>query len=225
MLKITEGKFALGALVLFAAWLLIVLPLLHLPHETGVHGEILGIKYGEWLLFAATMGLWFATWQLVKGADRTAERQLRAYISVEPGDVFWQNGKRKVRFEFRPVLINNGTTPAKEVTVVSNIWITAPNIATNFNYNLVRVSNPLASVVSIGSQKSKFHSAVFFRKVTLAEAKALLKGAATFHIFGKVEYMDIFDKKRTTNFSFLIFIGRRHESNIWHSTENHNDSD
>lgn len=34
------------------------------------------------ILGAATMGLWIATRRLVKGADRTAERQLRAYVGM-----------------------------------------------------------------------------------------------------------------------------------------------
>ena len=39
---------------------------------------ILGVKPGEWLIAIATGMLWAPTTQLVKGADRTAERQLRA---------------------------------------------------------------------------------------------------------------------------------------------------
>jgi hypothetical protein len=209
----------------FAAWLFVGLPLLYLPNEDHVHGEILGVKYGEWLLFAATLGLWFATWQLVKGTDRTAERQLRAYVSVEPGDGFRQSIKRKSLFEFRPIIVNNGSTPAKDVTVNSNVGITAPNIPANFDYGLARRPNPLASVTTIGSQRNKFHSAIFFRNVTLAEARALLKGHLAFHVYGSVEYTDIFDRKRVSNFSFLIFVGQRRSTNIWHSTDRHNNSD
>jgi hypothetical protein len=83
MPKTSDGKIALVALIALAGWLLIGLPFLYLPSEKHVHGEILGVKYGEWLLFAATMGLWWATWRLVKSAEKTAERQLGAYIGIE----------------------------------------------------------------------------------------------------------------------------------------------
>jgi uncharacterized membrane protein len=61
---------AIVALVALAAWLLIGLPILYLPTEGHVHGEILGVKYGEWLLFLATVVLAWTTWLLVKGMFR-----------------------------------------------------------------------------------------------------------------------------------------------------------
>jgi hypothetical protein len=88
MTKISDCKVALFALIFFAGWLFIGLPLLYLPSQDHVHGEILGVKYGEWLLFLATAGLASATWQLVTGAEKTAERQLRAYVLVEKATVF-----------------------------------------------------------------------------------------------------------------------------------------
>jgi hypothetical protein len=45
MPKMSEGKIAIGALIALAAWLLIGLPLLYLPSEGHVHGEILDVKY------------------------------------------------------------------------------------------------------------------------------------------------------------------------------------
>ena len=82
MPKTADGRIALVALVMFAAWFLIGLPLLYLPSQDHVRGEMLGVKYGEWLLFLATMGLWWATWRLVKSSEKTAERQLRAYVNI-----------------------------------------------------------------------------------------------------------------------------------------------
>jgi hypothetical protein len=82
--KTVDEKIALVALIAFAVWLFVVLPLLYLPSQVHVHGEILEVKYGEWLLFLATMALFWATWRLVKGAEKTAERQLRAYVFVQP---------------------------------------------------------------------------------------------------------------------------------------------
>jgi hypothetical protein len=89
----------------------------------------LGIKPGEWLLSIITLMLWGATVGLVRGADKTAEKQLRAYVSVESGVMFRQ--KKGLRFEFRPNVINNGLTPAKDVRIVSNLGVVSPVIPEN----------------------------------------------------------------------------------------------
>jgi hypothetical protein len=114
MPKTTDGKIALVALIALAAWLLIGLPLLYLPIEGHVHGEILGVKYGEWLLFAATMGLWWATWRLVRSAEKTAERQLGAYIGIEWCRVATNDGG--TTFEVEIQIKNAGQTPAYAVS-------------------------------------------------------------------------------------------------------------
>jgi hypothetical protein len=55
--------------------------------------SILGIKPGEWLIGIVTWMLWYATGRLVTGADRTAERQLRAYVYK---DHFQANSNRSL---------------------------------------------------------------------------------------------------------------------------------
>src|SRR5215207_3972459 len=52
--------------------------------------------------------LWVATRSLVRGAEDTAARQLRAYVVVEPGAIF----------EIQPIIVNAGQTPAYEVVVI-----------------------------------------------------------------------------------------------------------
>jgi hypothetical protein len=222
MPKMSEGKIAIGALIALAAWLLIGLPLLYLPSEGHVHGEILDVKYGEWLLFAATMGLWWATWRLVKGADETSERQLRAYVSVEAGAMFRQSKRKRLKFEFRPIIVNNGTTPAKDVRVVSFIRNVPPAIPDNFDY---RLSHITGSVTTIGPRQSRFHSVVASRNLTIAELREIQGGTNVFHAYGTVIYTDIFGISRTTNFSFIIFPGKSSQAAVWHYTAKNNDAD
>jgi hypothetical protein len=73
-----DVSFALWALSLFAAWLFVGLPALYSP----THEGFLGVKLGEWLMIGATLALYIATRQLVIGAEKTAERQLRAYVKL-----------------------------------------------------------------------------------------------------------------------------------------------
>ena len=100
MPKTADGRIILVALGAFAAWLFVGLPLLYLPPQDHVRGEILGVKYGEWLLFLATMGLWWATLHLaVEGKlasektiaemRRIGEAQVRAYVDISSSEIFF----------------------------------------------------------------------------------------------------------------------------------------
>ena len=77
---------------------------------------ILGIKPGEWLLVVVTWMLWAATSRLVKGADRTAGRQLRAYIYVEKTN-FRSLVPQGWEITYR--IKNFGQTPAHNVRLFS----------------------------------------------------------------------------------------------------------
>jgi hypothetical protein len=78
--------------------------------------SILGIKPGEWLIGIVTWMLWYATGRLVTGADRTAERQLRAYVYIER-TTFKRTatGVWEIIFQIK----NFGQTPAHHVRVIS----------------------------------------------------------------------------------------------------------
>ena len=70
-------------------------------------------------LFFATYALWLATRNLVRGADKTAERQLRPYVSLKPfqhsNDYNETSGKIR-NWYFRCVWHNLGQTPTKYMT-------------------------------------------------------------------------------------------------------------
>jgi hypothetical protein len=218
--KTSDGKIAIIALIAFAAWLFVGLPLLYLPSQDHVPGELLGVKYGEWLLFLATAWLAGATWRLVKGADNTAERQLRAYVSVESG----ANGRQRkgYKFDFRPVLTNNGVTPAEDVQILSNVGLAPPIIPENFDYSLRVAANP--SVTTIGPRQGRVHAAIFHRPLSVAELRKIVKGEMGFHVYGTVSYRDIFKNQRRTNFSFVILVPKKSQSSYWHYTERNNDA-
>jgi hypothetical protein len=78
--------------------------------ENASEVSILGVKPGEWLLSIVTLMLWGATVGLVRSADRTAERQLRAYFDLRSAVVEdFEVGKMpKVILSFK----NVGQTPA-----------------------------------------------------------------------------------------------------------------
>jgi len=108
-----------ATIVALAVTLIAVLlphPVSELTSHSNSELTIVGVKPGEWLVGIVTWMLWAATSRLVKGADRTAERQLRAYVYLEKtkfnfaGPDRWQISYRNKNF---------GQTPAHHVRLIS----------------------------------------------------------------------------------------------------------
>lgn len=216
--------FALGA-----AWLLVFA---YMVGQADQHNRpltthiteitFLGLKLSEMLLVFVTGLLWISTRDLVVANETTAKRQLRAYLSVEAGIYFRQN--KRLRFEFRPNLINTGQTPAKRVRIVSNMNLASPQIPSNFIFTLTPSAVVPTSEGSIGRDKSLFHAAVFPRRLTRQELREVFLGRKIFHFWGQVTYLDVFDDPQFTNFSFIIFVANKRSIPVWHNTERHNDA-
>jgi len=65
------------------------------------------------VLAVATIFLWWATRRLVRGAEQTAERQLRAYVSLPTVEI--QNFGAGRQLEIVISVLNSGQTPAYRV--------------------------------------------------------------------------------------------------------------
>jgi hypothetical protein len=179
------------------------------------------------VLAVSTIGLWLATNKLWEAGERqlkhlgeTAAMELRAYVSVENGANTLQF--KATRFEFRPVVVNNGTTPAGNVTIASNLGLVSPIIPTNFDYELSKPTD--GSVATLAAHKDKFHQVVFHRKATRAELRLIKKGELIFHLYGTVFYSDIFNIERRTNFSFRIMVFGKRAAPFWGATERNNNT-
>jgi hypothetical protein len=202
MLKTTDGRIALVALIAFAAWLFIGLPLLYLPSQDHVHGEVFDVKYGEWMLFLATMGLWWATWRLVKSAETTAERQLRAYVfpdSVAMWDGTTLTPPQPARANVPGIVLtwkNTGQTPAGNV--VSWAQIAVIDSADEDTLIVPPLQNIFANHLGAGVVNNK--SLWFSRALTPSEIADVAAGAKGVYIYGRIEYSDIFKRDRFSNF-------------------------
>jgi hypothetical protein len=194
MPKISDCRIALVALIFFAAWLFVVLPLLYLPSQDYVHGEILGVKYGEWLLFAATVGLWSATWWLVKSAEKTAERQLGAYIGIEWCKVISNDWGST--FEVEVQIKNAGQTPAFDVThrIAAGLRVLHGE-PLDFTMPERRPSKlPLAPGIT------------FILRTPIAiggpSGVGTIGFGRTIFVWGRIDYEDVFDKPQRLEFRF-----------------------
>jgi hypothetical protein len=190
----TEDRIALAALIVFVAWSFVALPLIYLPGGVHLPTEILGIKLGEWLLSAATFGLWYATWRLVKGAETTAERQLGAYIGVEWCRVATEDGG--ITFAVELQIKNAGQTPAYDVShrIAAAIQVShgeAIDFALPSRFPGIIPLAPgmtfvLSAPIAIGGPSGI--STIGMQRIVFA--------------WGRVDYLDVFDKPQHIEFRF-----------------------
>ena len=194
MLKNVDGTIALISLALFAVWLFVLLPLIYIPGGLHVPAEILGVKPGEWLLFLATLGFWFATWRLVKGAEQTAERQLRAYVHVVSSTVSnLTAGNGNVVFTM--VIKNSGQTPAYATSFAASVDFAlasdeAPILPTPTFESLRNI------MLGPGSQ----HTVTVNRAAYSQNEIADLTATNALYVHGIVQYVDAFNERRFTKF-------------------------
>lgn len=173
------------------------------------------------ILAISTIGLWIKTDRLAKGAEETAERQLRAYIGVESvafeapdlrlGDYAPQdrNSVGVPCRNFACVTIRNfGQTPA--LSVQTFIYLATTGFATRLPIEFLRAND--ADVVDAEdtretrdipmlqrSQPYKARLAVW----DLTDVRRAHLKTATLYIFGRTYYRDAFDRPRRTTFCYV----------------------
>ena len=176
------------------------------------------------LLVFATVYLVRATNRLWVGAEESAQRQLRAYISVLTGAGWRQGQTRGLRFEFRPVIKNVGQTPAYDVVIARNIKFVAQTDIESFDYEADLIWPAMSTGLTLGKDQDRFTHAILDRRLTKAELRQYQLNTHTLLVFGTIRYRDAFQRGRYTNFSYIIGWSAKRGAPIWHSTVRHNDS-
>ncbi|MBW5438605.1 hypothetical protein FXB41_28730 [Bradyrhizobium canariense] len=191
----SENRIALIALFALGGWLFIGLPMIYLPEHSELFKEPLGIKPGEWLLSLATLGLWYATWRLVKGADQNAERQLRAYVHVHDAEVLHDDDEWSPNI--RITIKNFGQTPARRVQhrIGHNITLAGPGDFT------LRADQFISD---LGPGQTLVKTMILSREMWHRLLRPIMK-AGSGYVFGDITYQDaIAGETRTTTYRFKI---------------------
>jgi hypothetical protein len=139
-------------------------------------------------------------------ADRqklVSEMQLRAYISVVIGAAVYQERGKKIRFEGRPLLVNQGGTPARKVIHVTNVGIFPVPLPKGFEFP--NLGKEPAGESMIGPQQNRTLSAILddyvaddsVEKIKRADGRGL-------YVWGHINYVDAFDEPRETTFCQLL---------------------
>jgi hypothetical protein len=164
---------------------------------------ILGVKPGEWLLSIATLMLWAATVGLVRGADRTAERQLRPYVHASNAQFIWDDIGARVIVECS----NSGETPATyfELGAVSRaLWrgpadcVIIPTDLTYRRWSALGGGN--TKTIGVRGAASDDGADPFGE-----DARVVLeaRGEMNFFILGRLRYGDVFGNEYETEFAFF----------------------
>jgi hypothetical protein len=134
-----------------------------------------------------------ATRQLVRGSEKTAERQLRAYMGIQNGRAILvaNDNQISVNINFR----NSGQTPAYRVRIrtMANLLgsdleppFTDDNDPIPFND---RIPN---SIISPGAPSSTS----WVLKLESRDLESIQFGAAVIYVWGRIDYLDAFKQDR-----------------------------
>jgi hypothetical protein len=153
------------------------------------------------ILAAGTVGLWLATKQLVRGAESTAKRQLRAYLNRSGKPEFReriQEDQSKI-YDFLVPLKNSGQTPAYDVTARGRAaydTIPLPDSA-----DLTLKPAPQGSRGPVGPGQEILvpcTSDAIGAKDCFLMYQPVLK--RTLYLIGEVSYVDAFKARHTVSF-------------------------
>jgi hypothetical protein len=142
-----------------------------------------------------TYWLWGATRKLVVGSEQTAQKQLRAYISMVGGSITLQNNAMFIRIYIQ--VKNSGQTPAYKVST----WVThqirdLPQFDPSFTEAQPPEQRGGRSIV--GPQMPI--DLLIDHPITPEEREGINNGIKRIYVWGQIDYTDVFNEPRWTKF-------------------------
>jgi hypothetical protein len=154
------------------------------------------------VLAGATLFLYLATRSLVRGAEDTAERQLRAYVSVDKARVIGVNGSQQPKAHV--VIKNYGQTPAYELLHWTGMEVETWPHPDNFDFVLGTLAkHTLGPGAFIHGYQDRFLKGPP-RALTTEQHAGLRDKSMALYVFGEIRYKDAFRKTRFTKYKMMI---------------------
>lgn len=166
------------------------------------------IAIGTVILAFATGFLWFATRSLAKSAERTTQKQLRAYVSLESGGVDKTSVDGQPGVVIRVDLKNYGTTPGYDFRAWMNVPTVLDNAAVPFTGPSTSLADRSASILGPGSLAHMQTAAAFPRGAV--DLEEIRNGTKTIFVWGGADYVDAFGHPR--HFTFRCAINGREDA-------------
>jgi hypothetical protein len=164
-------------------------------------GDIL-ISYKDVWLILLTAVLGIAALGSWSQARDTARRQLRAYLTVIIGNGSYQD--ENLKFDARPVLTNNGQTPAHKVSYAARAAILPYPL--DANTVLDSPAEITKSAAVLGPTQTFVLAAVVPERVPDEQVVPIMAGYPNrVYIWGRVTYEDVFGRPHFTEFCQSIY--------------------
>lgn len=166
------------------------------------------LSVGTLTLAFATGFLWLSTRRLAVGAEDNSERQLRAYVF--PRSTVMRN------FDSSPIveitIQNFGQTPAYNVT----LWTTMVVAIYPSGNKAPKPIGPPNQSTGFMEPGGSIHTLVHLTgAINDGERNGIIAGCGAIYLFGGIDYIDAFKKKRTVNFCYF----RGGEADIYNGTD------
>lgn len=139
-----------------------------------------------------------------KDQGETTRAQLRAYLSVVIGGAIYQERHRELKFQAKPVILNNGETPAYRVRYRIKTEILTDAEAVNFVFT--EPPDVPQSQASIGPKELRNMSALLDRYIPDNDVYDVCNGTGKcLYVWGVVHYDDVFKRPHFTQFAHKIW--------------------
>ncbi len=150
-------------------------------------------------------------------------KQMRAYISVLAHDALYQERDKGIRFEARPLFVNNGHTPAYNLLYDIKCNVVSTPISDSHDFRLPSQDAVFGAVV--GPHQNRIMTAIVDTFYDDREVEDIKTGRdRALCVWGTIRYDDAFGFSHFTNFCQIIVWGRGGQIvGYYHKT--HNDSD
>lgn len=157
------------------------------------------IRITDSLLVLFTALLWLATLGLVNGANKSAKRELRAYVVAQAAGLQRITPNDTVFF---PIAITNaGKTPAYQMRQSGEVFIADYPLPMDYRFP---TENPLSAPTTLFPNTQALTNVVAtnrFTQAQLAEAlQAPIAGGRRLYCCGRIRYVDAFGKQCWTAF-------------------------
>jgi hypothetical protein len=151
------------------------------------------------ILGFATAFLYIATRDLVKGAEKTAERQLRAYVSVDGAVIIHANDGWSPNFRIK--IQNYGQTPAYEVSSRSAVtFVVIAGGAPNWEQLPKNPTHPS----DLGPGQNHEETLIIHHDPWQIMKAEIEKKSGICYLFGEITYRDIFGADHYTRFRLEV---------------------
>lgn len=149
-------------------------------------------------LLVATYYLWSATRDLVRGADKTARHQLRAYVTVPHVTINNEHQPEGVVEILVLVAIRNfGQTPATNCSY----WLDICSRERPLSAQLTRPETSKDSGIGVIAPGDTF--TIKTEIPLLADGGEVHSGRHAMYAYGQFHYTDVFNERQTSNFRFM----------------------